>query len=318
MAKFVLANEDDGDAVFSKNFTIQRAKVQHHGNGVRTISMVIGVEDSRIGDTFNFVKLLGGVNARKAELLELARQNPEQKIKPDHPLYSSFSYHAGSGKYSCSELIEDIGNVAPKWMLPNLGKVAENKHAIISMNEKPSTKNPLYKTFFQYMKKDPDFKAEVYSKHPNWFKPRTDSAEKKAIILNLLRTNGKIPTDHPYYSTFVSARQPRNRSWDPAFSNEAGKYMKQRSPRTDSAQQKAALLALAQNGLPKPSVDEPSLFYPLMHFTSEKNSRFDPEFRNKLFSMRPDWMKRRPRNSKNHHSGSFSTEQHWQEHSHFL
>ena len=237
---------------------------------------------------------------KKAKILCLAASGEEKPLQYKHPL--GLALKAYTGPTSCSydaNFAEKLREMRPDWFKTCLDPEGKKKEIIElaqSGADKPQEPDhPLGSSLRNYLcpssaTYDPKFKQTLKKLRPDWFRNRFKSETKKKEILELAKSGAnkseKLVKNLSYYLS------PSSSLYDPEFRE----TLKKLCPdwfrnRFKSESKKKEILELAQSGADKPQKPDSPLEWSLRKYFSPSSSVYDPEFKQKLKKLRPDWFR---------------------------
>ena len=241
---------------------------------------------------------------KKAEILRLASSGASRPPRRNHPLGNVLAKYISESAFSFdADFKNKLQELRPDWFKFKEKRSLEIEKAALlklaaSGAEKPlPKKHPLghkLKSYISHNSKcfDPEFKNKLQKIRPDWFQRYKGPETRKAALLNLATSGAEKPLlkKHPLGHNLASYISHGSKVFDPEFKDKLQEMRPDWFQRNhDPDLKKAALLKLAASGAEKPLPRKHQLGYDLKNYISHSSKCFDPEFKNKLQELRPDW-----------------------------
>ena len=241
---------------------------------------------------------------KKSQILQLAASGSPKPNKRKHPLGSALANYTTENYASYdAEFKNKLQELRPDWyktVRDSKGKKAALLELAASGGKKPlRSERPLGNALQSYITSsqptyDPEFKNKIQELRPDWF-PKNELEDKKAALLELAISGAKKPMRKRHRLGFAlhDYVNPSKRTYDPELKNKLQEvrpdwFLQSRDPET----KKELLLKLAASGAKKSCIKEHRLLHTFTSYISQSSRCYDPEFKDKLQEIRPDWFQR--------------------------
>lgn len=238
----------------------------------------------------------------KAEIFNLAVSGADRPYKDKHPLGTSLEkYLTPSHAMYDPDFKNKLQELRPDWFKRHHNP-KQKKEMLLELAssgaEKPSLgKHALGKVLTIYVNPnsvsyDPEFRNKLWELRPDWFEKKYDGERTKTALLELALSGADKPLQgkHPLGNALRHFIRSGKKTGDLNFTNKLREIRPDWFERyVDPEAKKSILLQMAASGAEKPLKGKHKLTHVLTAYVSPSSSCYDPEFKNKLQELRPDW-----------------------------
>ncbi|MEK2647403.1 hypothetical protein [Bdellovibrio sp. BCCA] len=208
------------------------------------------------------------------------------------------------------EFRDKIEEANPYWFAENISQAAKDSLVYLAMDGKDLTTDLDRRSFRRYTTPGKHY-DEYLTNHlmtlaPKWFES-VKKQDNRTILLEMARSGASTPKrKSSLHASLTRYLNPRSPFYDKEFAKQIKKInpqfvgrIGQKSSPDRKLQNQTELLSMASEGKPKPHFKSP-LGIALNNYMSKGSRVFDKDFREKIQSLRPDWIGVCYRYSKEH------------------